>query len=191
MPAKIRLQRHGKKGQPFYHIVVADSRSPRDGKFIEKLGTYNPLTNPAEVTLNFDRAMYWVGVGAVPTDTARSLLSRKGVMLKHHLMIGVRKGALTEEQVEVKFQAWLKEREAKDANIAKGVEEKSRNERKSRMEAETKINEARAAEIAKKRLAEMEAKKAAEAEAEAAATAEEAPATEEPVAEAPAENAEA
>lgn len=191
MPAKIRLQRHGKKGQPFYHIVVADSRSPRDGKFIEKLGTYNPLTNPAEVTLNFDRAMYWVGVGAVPTDTARSLLSRKGVMLKHHLMIGVRKGALTEEQVEVKFQAWLKEREAKDANIAKGVEEKSRNERKSRMEAETKINEARAAEIAKKRLAEMEAKKAAEAEAEAAETAEEAPATEEPVAEAPAENAEA
>jgi len=191
MPAKIRLQRHGKKGQPFYHIVVADSRSPRDGKFIEKLGTYNPLTNPAEVTLNFDRAMYWVGVGAVPTDTARSLLSRKGVMLKHHLMGGVRKGALTEEQVEVKFQAWLKEREAKDANIAKGVEEKSRNERKSRMEAETKINEARAAEIAKKRLAEMEAKKAAEAEAEAAATAEEAPATEEPVAEAPAENAEA
>jgi len=191
MPAKIRLQRHGKKGQPFYHIVVADSRSPRDGKFIEKLGTYNPLTNPAEVTLNFDRAMYWVGVGAVPTDTARSLLSRKGVMLKHHLMGGVRKGALTEEQVEVKFQAWLKEREAKDANIAKGVEEKSRNERKSRMEAETKINEARAAEIAKKRLAEMEAKKAAEAEAEAAATAEEAPATEDPVAEAPAENAEA
>lgn len=191
MPAKIRLQRHGKKGQPFYHIVVADSRSPRDGKFIEKLGTYNPLTNPAEVTLNFDRAMYWVGVGAVPTDTARSLLSRKGVMLKHHLMIGVRKGALTEEQVEVKFQAWLKEREAKDANIAKGVEEKSRNERKSRMEAETKINEARAAEIAKKRLAEMEAKKAAEAEAEAAATAEETPATEEPVAEAPAENTEA
>ncbi len=135
--------------------------------------------------------MYWVGVGAVPTDTARSLLSRKGVMLKHHLMGGVRKGALTEEQVEVKFHAWLKEREAKDANIAKGVEEKSRNERKSRMEAETKINEARAAEIAKKRLAEMEAKKAAEAEAEAAATAEEAPATEEPVAEAPAENAEA
>ena len=190
MPAKIRLQRHGQKGQPFYHIVVADSRSPRDGKFIEKLGTYNPLTNPAEVTLNFDRALYWVGVGAVPTDTARSLLSRKGVMLKHHLMIGVRKGALTEEQVEVKFQAWLKEREAKDANIAKGVEEKTRNERKSRMEAETKVNEARAAEIAKKRLAEMEAKKAAEAEAEAAAT-DEAPAAEEPVAETPAENAEA
>lgn len=192
MPAKIRLQRHGKKGQPFYHIVVADSRSPRDGRFIEKIGTYNPLTNPAEVTLNFDRAMYWVGVGAVPTDTARSLLSRKGVMLKHHLMIGVRKGALTEEQVEVKFQAWLKEREAKDANIVKGIEEKNRSERKSRMEAEVKINETRAAEIAKKKLAEIEAKKAAEAEAEAEATAtEEAPAAEEPVAEAPAENAEA
>ena len=192
MPAKIRLQRHGKKGQPFYHIVVADSRSPRDGRFIEKIGTYNPLTNPAEVTLNFDRAMYWVVVGAVPTDTARSLLSRKGVMLKHHLMIGVRKGALTEEQVEVKFQAWLKEREAKDANIVKGIEEKNRSERKSRMEAEVKINETRAAEIAKKKLAEMEAKKAAEAEAEAEATAtEEAPAAEEPVADAPAENAEA
>lgn len=191
MPAKIRLQRHGKKGQPFYHIVVADSRSPRDGKFIEKLGTYNPLTNPAEVTLNFDRALYWVGVGAVPTDTARSLLSKKGVMLKYHLMGGIRKGALTEEQAEVKFQAWMKEKEAKDANIVKGIEEKTRNERKSRIEAEAKINEARAAEIAKRRLAEMEAKKAAEAEAEAATAAEEAPAAEETVAEAPAENTEA
>ncbi|MBQ6729822.1 MAG: 30S ribosomal protein S16 [Bacteroidales bacterium] len=185
MPAKIRLQRHGKKGQPFYHIVVADSRSPRDGKFIEKLGTYNPLTNPAQINLKFDRALYWYSVGAQPTDTARSLLSKTGVMMKYHLMRGVQKGAMTEEQAEIKFQNWMKEKEARNANIVKADEEKARGEKKTRLEAEKQVNEARAAEIAKKRLAEMEAKKAAEAEAAAEeATAEEAPAAE---AEAPAE----
>ena len=183
MPAKIRLQRHGKKGQPFYHIVVADSRSPRDGKFIEKLGTYNPLTNPAQINIKFDRALYWYSVGAQPTDTARSLLSKTGVMMKYHLMRGVQKGAMTEEQAEVKFQTWMKEKEAKVANTAKAVEEKARGEMKARLDAEKQVNEARAAELAKKRLAEMEAKKAAEAEA-VAETAEEAPAAE---AEAPAE----
>ena len=111
MPAKIRLQRHGKKGQPFYHIVVADSRAPRDGKFIEKIGTYNPLTNPAQINIKFDRALYWYSVGAVPTDTTRSLLSKVGVMMKYHLMRGVQKGAMTEEQAEVKFQNWMKEKE--------------------------------------------------------------------------------
>lgn len=167
MPAKIRLQRHGKKGQPFYHIVVADSRAPRDGKFIEKLGTYNPLTNPAQISIKFDRALYWYSVGAQATDTARSLLSKTGVMMKYHLMRGVQKGAMTEEQAEVKFQNWMKEKETRIANVAKTVEEKARSEKKARLDAEKQINEARAAEIAKKRLAEMEAKKAAEAEAAA------------------------
>ena len=188
MPAKIRLQRHGKKGQPFYHIVIADGRSPRDGRFIEKIGTYNPLTEPAQINLKFDRALYWYTVGAVPTDTVRSLLSQKGVMLKYHLLQGVKKGAMTEEQAEVKFQNWMKEKEAKMADVAKAKEEKARGEKKVRLEAEKKVNEARAEELAKKRLAELEAKKAEEAAAQAAETpAEEAPATEE----APAENAEA
>ena len=191
MPAKIRLQRHGKKGQPFYHIVVADSRSPRDGKFIEKIGTYNPLTNPAQINLKFDRALYWYSVGAVPTDTVRSLLSKTGVMMKYHLMRGVQKGAMTEEQAEVKFQNWMKEKEAKIAGIAKANEEKARGEKKTRLEAEKQVNETRAAEIAKRKLAEMEAKKAEEAQAaaeEAAeAAAEEAPVEEAPAAEAPAE----
>ena len=191
MPAKIRLQRHGKKGQPFYHIVVADSRSPRDGKFIEKLGTYNPLTNPAQINIKFDRALYWYSVGAQPTDTARSLLSKTGVMMKYHLMRGVQKGAMTEEQAEIKFQNWMKEKEAKDANIVKANEEKARGEKKSRLEAEKQVNEARAAELAKKRLAEIEAKKAAEAEAAAEAAAEEAAAEEAPAEEAPAAEAEA
>lgn len=185
MPAKIRLQRHGKKGQPFYHIVVADSRAPRDGKFIEKIGTYNPLTNPAQINIKFDRALYWYSVGAQPTDTARSLLSKTGVMMKYHLMRGVQKGAMTEEQAEIKFQNWMKEKEAKVANAAKAVEEKIRGEKKTRLDAEKQVNEARAAELAKKRIAELEAKKAAEAEAAAeAAAAEEAPAAE---TEAPAE----
>ncbi len=190
MPAKIRLQRHGKKGQPFYHIVVADSRSPRDGKFIEKLGTYNPLTDPAQIKINFDRALYWYSVGAQPTDTARSLLSKTGVMMKYHLMRGVQKGAMTEEQAEIKFQNWMKEKEAKLAGIVKANEEKVRGEKKNRLDAEKQVNEARAAELAKKRLAEMEAKKAAEAEA-AAEAASEAATEEAPVEEAPAAEAEA
>ena len=183
MPAKIRLQRHGKKGQPFYHIVVADSRAPRDGKFIEKLGTYNPLTDPAQINIKFDRALYWYSVGAQPTDTARSLLSKTGVMMKYHLMRGVQKGAMTEEQAEIKFQNWMKEKEAKMAGITKANEEKVRGEKKTRLDAEKQVNEARAAELAKKRLAEIEAKKAAEAEAAAEAAAEETPTEEAPAAE--------
>ena len=190
MPAKIRLQRHGKKGQPFYHIVVADSRAPRDGKFIEKIGTYNPLTNPAQINIKFDRALYWYSVGAIPTDTTRSLLSKVGVMMKYHLMRGVQKGAMTEEQAEIKFQNWMKEKEAKAANLVKANEEKARGEKKTRIEAEKQVNEARAAEIAKRKLAEMEARKAAEAEAaaqEAAAEAAEEAAPEAEATEAPAE----
>lgn len=184
MPAKIRLQRHGKKGQPFYHIVVADSRSPRDGKFIEKIGTYNPVAEPAQINVKFERALHWYTIGAVPTDTVRSLLSQAGVMMKYHLLRGVQKGAMTEEQAEVKFQNWMKEKEAKAAKAATAKEEKARGEKKARLEAEKAVNEARAAEIAKKRQAEMEAKQAAEA---AEAQAEEAPAEETAAEEAPAE----
>src|SRR5699024_5744301 len=110
---KIRLQRHGKKGKPFYWIVAADSRAKRDGKYLEKIGTYDPLTNPATVELNFDSALKWLQNGAQPTDTARNLLSSKGVMLKKHLLVGVKKGALTEEEAEKKFNDWLEEKEAK------------------------------------------------------------------------------
>ena len=198
MPTRIRLQRKGKKGQPFYHLVVADGRAPRDGKFIEKLGTYNPLTDPATIELNFDRALYWLQVGAQPSDTARSILSREGVMLKEHLLRGVKKGALTEDQVEEKFKAWVKERAEKLDQKAKDAELSEKELKKKRMEEERKINETRAEELAKKYAkdnlkAEKAAEEAAEAEAtateEAAAPAAEAPAAEKPAAEAPAEEA--
>lgn len=187
MPAKIRLQRHGKKGQPFYHIVIADGRAPRDGRFIEKIGTYNPVTVPAEISLNFDKALDWLNKGAQPTDTVRSILSKKGVMLKKHLMIGVQKGAMTAEQAEVKFQTWMKEKEAKLASEIKAKAEKKKADQKARIEAESKVNAARAEAIAKKQ-AEAAAAAAAEAVAE---NAEDAPAEEAPAAEAPAEEAQA
>ena len=114
MPVKIRLQRHGKKGKPFYWVVAADVRAKRDGKFLEKLGTYNPNTNPATISLDVDGSVKWLQNGAQPTDTARAILSYKGVLLKHHLLGGVRKGALTEEQAEEKFNAWLEEKEQKN-----------------------------------------------------------------------------
>ena len=113
MATKIRLQRHGKKGKPFYHVVIADSRAKRDGRFIEKIGLYNPNTKPAEININFDSALGWLQKGAIPTDTVRAILSYKGVLLKKHLLDGVKKGALTEEQAENKFQNWIKEKEEK------------------------------------------------------------------------------
>ena len=118
MATKIRLQRHGKKRYPFYHIVIANSRAKRDGKFIEKLGTYNPNTKPATIELNFDSAINWLQKGAIPTDTARAILSYKGVLYKNHLINGVKKGAFEESEVEIRFEKWLKEKEAKiDASI--------------------------------------------------------------------------
>lgn len=165
MPVKIRLSRHGRKKAPFYHIVVADSRAPRDGRFIERIGSYNPITDPATIELNFDRALDWLQKGAQPTDTTRAILSYKGVMMKKHLLEGVKKGALTPEQVEEKFAAWLKEKEskiqAKKDRLAKGEKDESA----KRMEEESKVREVRAQEIAKKN-AKLAAKEAGEKAAE-------------------------
>ena len=107
MPARIRLQRKGKKGQPFYQIVIADGRAPRDGKYIERIGTYNPLTIPAEITIDDERAIYWLQAGAQPTDTVRNILSYKGVLLKNHLQIGVKKGAITQAVADNRYNEWL------------------------------------------------------------------------------------
>jgi small subunit ribosomal protein S16 len=150
MPTRIRLQRKGKKGKPFYHLVIADGRAPRDGKFIEKIGTYNPITNPATIELNFDRALYWLQVGAQPSDTARSILSREGVLLKDHLLRGVKKGALTENQVDEKFQEWVKEKAGKIEESLKDDLLSEKDRKKKRLEEEKKINETRAQELAKK-----------------------------------------
>ncbi|GAB6279547.1 MAG: 30S ribosomal protein S16 [Lentimicrobium sp.] len=153
MAVRMRLQRFGKKGQPFYHIVVADGRAPRDGRFIEKLGTYNPLTNPADIKIDMDRAIYWLNVGAQPTDTVKALLSYKGVLLRRHLLRGVEKGALTSEQAEAKFQEWM---EAKETRIKAKISQKvnlRREHLKNQQEAERKIAEERAQQIAKKRSA--------------------------------------
>ncbi|MFO7978178.1 MAG: 30S ribosomal protein S16 [Bacteroidales bacterium] len=165
MPTKIRLQRKGKKGSPFFHLVVADGRAPRDGKFIERLGTYNPMTHPATIDINFDRTLYWLQVGAQPTDTARSILSNKGVLLKDHLLRGVKKGALTEEQVEEKFQAWLDEKNNLLEKIGKDKELSEKEAAKKALEEERKVNEARAAELAKKRAQEAQPEQVEETEA--------------------------
>jgi len=145
MPVKIRLQRHGKKGKPYYWIVAADARSKRDGKYLEKLGAYNPNTNPATIELNVDGAVTWLQNGAQPTDTARAILSYKGALLKNHLAGGVRKGALTEEQAEAKFNAWLEEKGSKVSTKAE-ILSKAKEEAKAKaLEAEKAVNEARAA----------------------------------------------
>jgi len=150
MAVKIRLARHGRKGRPFYHIVAADSRAPRDGKFIEKLGTYNPMTTPATTELNFDRALYWLETGAQPTDSAKSILSKEGVMLKKHLNGGIRKGAFDEATAETKFQEWLEgKRKQTQAILDKKVADAEKQEAE-RIEAEKKVNQERAERIAKK-----------------------------------------
>jgi small subunit ribosomal protein S16 len=145
MPVKIRLQRHGKKGKPYYWIVAADGRSKRDGKYLEKLGAYNPNTNPATVELDVDGAVKWLQNGAQPTDTAKALLSYKGAMLKNHLAGGVRKGALTEEQAEAKFTAWLEEKTSKVEAKADGLAKAQSDAKTKALEAEKAVNEARIA----------------------------------------------
>lgn len=177
MPVKIRLARQGKKGYAHYAIVVADSNAPRDGRFIDKVGTYNPNTTPATVDINFEKAVKWIQNGAQPTDTCRTLLSAKGVLLKDHLLRGVKKGALTLEQAEAKFQAWINSKDAKINAVKDAKANAKKQAAAERLEAEKKVKEAKQAALAQKK---------AEAEAAAKAAAEEAAA-----AEAPAENNEA
>ena len=177
MATKIRLQRGGRKGYAFYRIVIADSRAPRDGKFTEKIGTYNPNTNPATVDLNFDRALYWVETGAQPTDTVRNILKGEGVYLMKHLRGGVKKGAFDEATAQKKFDAWKADKQ-KGLDSVRESEAKAKAEAAAKeLEAEKKTNEEIAKKVAEKKAAEA----AAKAEAEAAANAE---ATEETPAEA-------
>ena len=185
MATKIRLQRGGRKGYAFYSIVIADSRAPRDGRFTEKIGTYNPNTNPATVDLNFERALYWVETGAQPTDTVRNILSREGVMLMKHLRGGVKKGAFDEAAAKAKFEAWKSGKtQAAEAIVAKTAEAKKA-DAAARLEEEKAINAKIAEKVAEKKAAEAAAK--AEAEAAAAAEAAGADAPAEEAAEAPAE----
>ena len=157
MPTKMRLQRHGKKGRPFYHIVIADGRAPRDGKFIEKIGTYNPVARPAEIELDFAKAYDWFVKGADPTPTVKSILTHEGVLHYNHLMKGVAKGAFTKEIAEVRFNEWKASKESKLTSAERAAEQEERADLKKRLEAEGIVNEARAAEIAKKRLQEAKA----------------------------------
>ncbi len=187
MPVRIRLQRHGKKGKPFYWVVAADSRSKRDGKFLEKLGIYNPNTNPATVEINVDSAVKWLQNGAQPTDTARTLLSRKGALLKHHLVKGAAKGALTEEQVEERFAAWLAEKDAANTAEVSALNKEKEAAKAKALEAEKEANEKRAAEIAAANAPEPEVVE--EAAEEASGEVAEAPVADEAAEEAPAEEA--
>ncbi|MBL7473866.1 30S ribosomal protein S16 [Robertkochia sediminum] len=168
MPVRIRLQRHGRKGKPFYWIVAADSRSKRDGKFLEKLGTYNPNTNPAQIELDVDGSVQWLRNGAQPSDTAKRILSYKGVMLKHHLLKGVDKGALTEEDAAKKFEAWVEEKESKVSSKKEDLAKAEADAKAKALEAEKEVNEKRKAAAAEAE-AEAQAAEAATAEGEEAA----------------------
>ncbi|MES2628160.1 MAG: 30S ribosomal protein S16 [Bacteroidota bacterium] len=182
MPVKLRLQRHGKKGKPFYHIVAADARAPRDGKFIERVGSYNPNTNPATIELDLDKSVKWVQNGAQPTDTVRAILSYKGVLYKNHLLKGVTKGALSEEQADAKFATWLQEKNAKIEGKRTNLSDAQAKAFKDKLAAEEAFNKKKADAILAKNtppVAEVEeeapvAEEAApEAEAPAAETSEE------------------
>jgi ribosomal protein S16 len=182
MATKIRLQRHGRKGYAFYHIVIADSRAPRDGKFIERIGSYNPNTNPAAIDLSFDRALYWIQVGAQPTDTVRNILSSEGVMLKKHLLGGVKKGAFSEAEAEQKFQTWLSNKQNSAKSEISKMNDAERIKEKARLDAEKAVNKAKADALAAKK-AEAAAAEAAEnaseeVEAQADTDVSEAPAAE-------------
>jgi len=172
MATKIRLQRHGKKGKPFYYVVVADSRAPRDGRFIERLGSYNPNTNPATIDINFEKALEWINSGAQPTDTARAILSYKGVLYKKHLEGGVKKGALTAEQAEAKFGEWLQGKDAKIQGKKQGLVQSKDEVKKAALAAEAKRKEDKAAAIAAKNTPPAEEAPVAEEGAEEAPAAE-------------------
>ena len=158
MPVRIRLQRHGKKGKPFYWIVAADGRAKRDGRYLEKLGTYNPNTNPATVELDIDQAVVWLENGAQPSDTARTLLSYRGAMMKHHLNGGVRKGAFSQEEADKRFATWLEEKQAKIQSKIDGLDQDKAKDLANRLEAEKVVNQKRIADI----VAEPEAEASAE-----------------------------
>ena len=172
MATKIRLQRHGRKNYAFYPIVIADSRAPRDGKYIERIGSYNPNTNPATITLNFERALYWVNVGAQPTDTVRTILSNEGVLLMKHLQGGVKKGAFDEAEAQRRFEAWKAKKQQSVDALKADMADKRQLAAKARLEAEEAANKAKAEAVAKKKAEAAAAK--ADAEAAAAAPAEEA-----------------
>jgi len=189
MAVKIRLARKGRKKLAYYHIVVADSRSPRDGRYIEKIGIYNPLSNPATVELDFDKALGWLQNGATPSDTCRAILSYKGVLIKKHLLEGVKKGAFDDAEATRRFEEWMKQNESKIESKKSGLEKSKDDEVEKKLSAEKKINEARAARLVKKQAAlaaKAEAASKPEAAAEEAAPAVTAPAEEAaPIAEAP------
>ncbi|MCU0362571.1 MAG: 30S ribosomal protein S16 [Bacteroidales bacterium] len=194
MAVKIRLARKGRKKLAYYHIVVADSRSPRDGRYIEKIGNYNPVTNPATIELDFDKALGWLQKGALPTDTCRAILSYKGVLMKKHLLEGVRKGAFDEAEAERRFSEWISQNEAKIEAKKTGLEKSADEELSRKLKEEKKVSEARAARIAKKNAAAAAQESAEEApavEAEAEAPAADAPEAvsenQEPAAEEPAQ----
>lgn len=177
MATKIRLQRRGRKNYPFYQIIIADSRAPRDGKFIEKIGSYNPNTNPATITLDFEKALHWIQTGAQPTDTVRTILSHEGVLMMKHLLGGVKKGAFTEAEAQTKFEVWKASKtKAVEAIVSKDANKKAE-EAKARLEAEKAKNKAKAEAIAKKK------DEAAVEEASETETTNEATTTEEKVAE--------
>ncbi len=156
MPVKIRLARHGRKRKPFYYIVAADSRAPRDGRYIERIGSYNPNTDPAIIDLNFEKALTWLQNGAIPTDTCRAILSYKGVLYKNHLLKGVAKGALTEEEAENKFNAWMKDKEQKIQAKAEKIQAGEKADKENRLKIEEEMNKARAEELSAKKIKEKE-----------------------------------
>lgn len=176
MATKIRLQRHGRKGYAYYPIVVADSRAPRDGRFIERIGSYNPNTNPATISLDFDRALYWVETGAQPTDTVRSILSKEGVMLMKHLRGGVKKGAFNEEEAQKRFDAWKAARNKDAATLQQKLDAKAAEDAKARLDAEAEKNRLKGEAVAKKRAEKLAAEEAAAKAAVEAENAEAAPA---------------
>ena len=188
MPVKIRLQRHGKKGKPFYWVVAADARAKRDGRYLEKLGTYNPNTNPATVDINEDNAVNWLEKGAQPTDTARTLMSYKGIMLRHHLNGGVRKGALTQEEADKKLAAWLEEKIAKIQAKKEGLTKEEADAKAKRLATEKAVSDKRLADAAAAETEATIAEEAAAAEEAEEATPVE---TEEAVKAAPVETEEA
>ncbi|GAA3763200.1 30S ribosomal protein S16 [Flavobacterium ginsengiterrae] len=179
MSVKIRLQRHGKKGKPFYWVVAADARSKRDGKYLEKIGTYNPNTNPATVELDLDSAVKWLHNGAQPTDTARAILSYKGALLKHHLDGGIRKGALTQEQADAKLAAWLESKAGKVDAKKDGLSKAKADVKANALKAEKEVNAKRVAAAAQAQADAEAAATATEATEEVAEATEEAPAAEE------------